>query len=60
MLSEMNASSLKQRKKTVTTSDISTMLDILTTSKLYRQKILFFLIYICCLVLNKRLTFISR
>ena len=38
MLSETKASSFKQRQKTVTTSDISTTLDILTTSKLYRQK----------------------
>ena len=38
MLSEMKTSSLKQRQKTVTTSDISTTLEILTTPKLYRQK----------------------
>ena len=35
MLSEMKASSLKQRQKTVNNSDISTAFDILTTSKLF-------------------------
>ena len=35
MLSEMKTSSLKQRQKTATTSDISTTFDILTTSKLF-------------------------
>ena len=45
MLSEMKASSLKQRQKTVTTSDISTAFDILTTSKLFcriNKKILYY------------------
>ena len=37
MLSEMKASSLKQRQKIATFSDISTTLDILTTSKLFHQ-----------------------
>ena len=37
MLSEMKASSLKLRQKNVTTSDISTTFDILTTSKLFSR-----------------------
>ena len=37
MLSETKTSSLKQRQKTVTTSEISTTFDFLTISKIYRQ-----------------------
>ena len=37
MFSEMKTSSLKQKQKTVTISDISPTLDILTTSKLFHQ-----------------------
>ena len=37
MLSEMKASSLKQREKTVTTSDILNTFEILTISKLFCQ-----------------------
>ena len=36
VLSETKTSFLKQRKKTVTTNDISTTFDIFTISKLYR------------------------
>ena len=36
MLSETITSFLNQKKKTVTTNDISTTFDIFTTSKLYR------------------------
>ena len=64
MLSEMYASSLKQRQKTVITSDISITFDILTKSKLFcriNEKILFYEnLCLFFFYLNERLTFINR
>ena len=64
MLSEKNASSLKQRQKTLTTSDISTTFDILTTSKLFCRinKNLSFYgnFYLFFYILNERITLINR